>query len=166
MTTIWTARIVPVDPHPDPPTPTRERWHSSEFAVAGERPWRIPVLVAHDRDLQVGHLYLLRERRGWAEADFVLTDAEAEQVMRIGQPVSIGGRQLTGKVKLRWINELSLVAEGAIRGAEVIGRRELRTTTTPLPSATTARTAAPGEVIYGDGTVIRRPGIGQVLRVR
>ena len=105
---------------------------------------------------------MVRERSGWIECEFILDDPEAEEVMTLGQHVSIGARQLT-KVELRWVTDLSIVPEGAIRGAQVIGRREIRTTTTALPS-TTARTAA-GDVTYG-GPLIRRDGIGQVLGVR
>jgi hypothetical protein len=158
-TVVWTAKVVPLDTH--------ESWSISDFAAASERPWRIPVLINHDPALEVGPLYLIRERAGWLEADLTLDDTplgrEAAERMRIGQPVSVGARELMGNVPLRWVRELSLVERAAVPGAQVIGRREHRSSTTMPPAATTR--AAAGEVIYG-GPVIRRPGIGQVLRVR
>jgi hypothetical protein len=139
MSVVWTARVAPIDPHPNPPTPTRERWKASHFASASERPWQVPVLIDHDPTLQVGCLYLVRERGGWVECDFVLHDPEAEELMRIGQHVSVGARQMTN-VDLRWVNELSIVPEAAIRGAQVIHRREIRPTTTTTPAAAPATT--------------------------
>jgi hypothetical protein len=147
MTVVWTARVVPLKTGAD-------RWTSDDFTVARERPWKIPVLVGHDAALQVGRLHEIRERAGWIEADFILDDTqvgrEAAEHMRIGQPVSIGARELTGTVPLRWARELSLVQRGAIRGAEIIGRRELRPTTAPTPTA--ARATAGN---WGPGAIVR-----------
>ena len=150
-TVVWTARVVPLD------NPA-ERWDSSDFDLACERPWRIPVLVSHDAALEVGRLYLVRERGGWIEADLTLDDTpigrEAAEHMRIGQPVSVGAREMT-RPAMRWVTEVSLVERGAVPGAQVIGRRELRSSTTRPPSATVR--AAAGQVVHTPpGTVLRR----------
>jgi hypothetical protein len=165
VTTIWTARVARVDAAPD-------RWSLADFTTAREKPWRVPVLVDHDRGIEVGCLYFVRERAGWIEADFFLLDdalgREAAEVMRVGQPVSVGATQLK-RPALRWVNELSLVERGAIPGAQVIARREVGSPAPP-PTLATREAAAPppreeSVVIHGDG-IIRRPGIGQVLGVR
>ena len=149
-TVVWTARVVPLD------NPA-ERWNSSDFDLARERPWRIPVLVSHDPAIEIGHLFLIHERADWVEADFILGDTpigrEAAEYMRIGQQVSVGAREMT-RPALRWVTEVSVVERGAVPGAQVIGRRELRSSTTGPPPATPR--AAAGQVIYGTGETVRR----------
>ena len=75
----------------------------------------------------------------------------------------------TGLVLLQ---EISVVRYGAVPGAEIIYRRELKPPPDRNPPAARSATLprreveVPGETVFYGGGIIRRPGSGHVIGVR
>lgn len=96
---------------------------ASSFEFERQRPWHVPVLLAHDRGKKIGMLSDLRPGSEWWHAEFML-DSELSSLLEVGQPVSVGISTMRASGN-HYLSELSIVPRGAVRGAEVIGRREL-----------------------------------------
>ena len=163
---------------------TLEHFDSSIFALEREQPERVAVLLDHDERRNVGHLDTLFNRNGWLIGTFRLNQRSswsgvAKDRLEIGTPVSLAwepnamGDFLGDGIKRMvcgQLLEVSIVPDGAIRGAEIIRKIALpQKSRLPSPSpqarpTTSNRVEPAGEVVYG-GPLIRR-NIGQVLGVR
>jgi hypothetical protein len=139
----------------------------------------VPLLVDHDEDQEIGYIHdiiRLSEADGpWLLGRAVITAAPSW--LKSGTPASLCSKILDHSrfheplapslrahdlVYSAIVTEMSILSPG-VKPAEPLAKVVLlqRSTATPEPHP------SPGDVvIYGDGTIIRRRGIGQVLGVR
>lgn len=104
------------------------------------------IWVNHDRSLRIGRTHALYPWRDWWHCDFAFDEDTPDDIaFDVGQPVSVGLTQLkkTGG-RGTFLREVSLVRDGAIKGAQITRRTELKLPT-PAPPAALARktTSAP-----------------------
>ena len=153
-----------------------------------------PVLIDHDEKFPVGFVSDFAERDGWNEATFVLNMDKpladvAQEILRVGTPVSLGAKSLRRDESLAdlglatpvkrhtiaFLQEVSILSpesRPAFKGAQVIRIEERGTALDRMRerereranAKPAARPEPAGEVFYGAGTHVRRPG-GQVLAV-
>ena len=145
----------------------------------------IPVVLSHEDHRVVGHIGVRVAHRGWHICDFMLDhsiarSAIALDMLKVGTAVSIGFSPLAHDESLagqgvKWhtrcrLDELSILRPDetpGYRGAKIVAIHELPDFPKPKPKrAPVAQRHHAGQVIYGDGRVLNRPGIGQVLGVR
>jgi hypothetical protein len=148
---------------------TIEYFNASLFALEREQPERVAVLLDHDERRNVGHLDTLFNRDGWLVGTFRLNQRSswsgvAEDLLEIGTPVSLAwepnamGDFLGDGIKRMvcgQLLEVSIVPDGAIRGAEIIRKIPLpQKSRVPSPSpqarpTTSNRVEPAGEVFHG-----------------
>lgn len=124
-----------------------------------EEPWHVGVWTNHERSSKVGQCMYIRVRDGWYAAEFFLSDAIERHLpegLPVGQPMSVGFRTFRGSIHL--LQEISIVPKAAIRGAEIISRRERKATAPSssvsapkpkpnrVPTPGNARAAAPPRI--------------------
>ena len=136
----------------------------------------MPLLVDHDDQHQIGHVrefVRMEDTTGpWIFGRAVVTTPPTW--LKRGTPASFGSKILTRSsfdhyvVRDAIVYEISILS-AAKRPAEPLAQVTLLERVNPA-SAPAARPSSSGraasDVIHGDGQLIRRPGIGQVLRVR
>lgn len=161
---VYTARLVPLDvPVRIPtiagtPTQALTTFDETTFALERTSPTRIPVLVNHDRTLDVGRLARCYPEDGWWHVAFAL-DRDIREELRVGQPVSAGITE--NKWGSLFLDEVSIVPRGAVQGAQVVDRIDIG----PFVQRSAAPTGrTPGDEVIHGGGIIRRP-TGKILAV-
>ena len=152
----------------------------------------IPVLIDHNETKRAGTVTALHAHGDWWHASFMLdgphADRAADLIERRGKvspgfrpdemdpdfavPITPAHNATHWYTRAR-LNEISIASPGAIpwyQGAKVTRSYELKAppTATPHRQGLVARETEPeGQVThgYGHGQLLRRPDIGQVLRV-
>jgi hypothetical protein len=130
-------------------------------------------VIDHDYNRYAGKFNNILLHEGWLIGSFTLNDspagAEAARMPRIGSRISVGYEPVltvefepgVKRHTVTKLHEVSVVDEGGILGAQVISRMEL-----PTETRRSAATLAPrDQVIFGNGEMLIRPGIGRVLRI-
>lgn len=177
MSAIYVARLAPLDQdvivRTDKHGLTREHFHQCVFALERKQPNRVKVCLDHDDDKPVGHLDTLARDNGWLTATFRLDERSswsgvAEDRLTVGCPVSISWSPITTTV---WrdgiqrmlvgeLHEVSIVNHAAIPGAKVLYKWPIRKQEPSVKPMRRAAGASPpateGQIIWGDGSVIRR----------
>lgn len=97
---------------------------TSSFALERQRPWLTPVHLHHDRAKKIGALSDLRPGNEWWLADILLDPALSAE-LQVGQAVSVGIATMRASGN-HILSELSVVQKGAVKGAEIISRLEIK----------------------------------------
>ena len=134
---LYSARILPICRPvviPDVKGGGREPQTFTEDSLRIERESRNPgkVLLDHDVLKRIGEVQTLWRHEGWFVADFTL-DPELTAELHVGQPVSVGLSLFHSGS--RYLSEVSIVRRGAVDGAEITRRVELKAA--PPPRALT-----------------------------
>ena len=140
----YTARLAPIDKTIEVLTldgPIYERFTRWSFLGQVDAPEQVTFNVRHSEKIS-GRLNWLGLAGGWwcgrFRLDHTLRGAYAQDALEVGTPVSIGFRRLLSpelghsdivQHQMARLDEVSLVDEGAIEGAEVILKLEI-----PRPS--------------------------------
>jgi hypothetical protein len=169
---IYTAKLVPIGkpvniPDQETRQPCISTFDDKSFEIERTSKSKPEVWVDHDRNLRVGKVGALYVQRGWHWCDFQLDrDVPDDIEFEVGQPVSVGLSQLKIGSRGTFLMEVSIVRRGAVQGAEITSRWQIPETPPPPATKRTEpkRTKPVGQVIYGDGTLVRR-NMGQVTAV-
>ncbi|HEX5585417.1 hypothetical protein [Gaiella sp.] len=154
---IYTAKLLPIGKPVNIPYEDGGRcistFHDKSFEVERTAKTKPEVWVNHDRDLRIGNVAMLYTHRDWWMCEFMLSrEVPADIEFEVGQPVSVGVSQLQIGSRGMFLREVSIVRHGAVEGAQITSRWEIKET--PPPPAT-KRAEPAGEVIYGGPTVRR-----------
>jgi len=164
---IYTAKLVPIGkpvriPFQDGSPTELSTFTDKSFELERTAKTKPEVWINHDRNLRVGKVAALYRHRDWIWCDFMLDrDCPDDIEFQVGQPVSVGLSQLKIGSRGTFLREVSIVRHGAVPGAQITSRWEIKPepeTAKPLHGA--AR-ASEGEVIYGGATL--RRNIGKVV---
>jgi hypothetical protein len=155
---IYTAKLLPIGKPVKIPCedggPCVSTFNDTSFEIERTSKTKPEIWVNHDRDLRIGNVAMLYTHRDWWMCDFMPDrDCPDDIEFEVGQPVSVGLSQLKIGSRGMFLHEVSIVRRGAVEGAEITSRWEIKET--PPPPAT-KRAEPAGEVIYGNGQLLRR----------
>jgi hypothetical protein len=152
MRYLYDAKLVPigqpVNLHDEHGRPDFYTFDEKSFEIERTRPSNVNVCLKHDRSKRIGKLTNLIPFRGWWICDFTI-DPALRSELRVGQPVSVGLVSLSVGSGVPILSEVSIVRKGAVEGACITSRHELKPSTPRSKPSPAARkpTPAAGEVI-------------------
>ena len=159
---LYSARLVPIEkpvcvPFVDGSPPELSTFTDESFEVERTSKTKPPIYVNHDKGLQIGRVGLLSRDGGWWCADFMLdADVPEDIEFEVGQNVSVGIQQLKIGSCGTFLQEVSIVRRGAVKGAQITRRFALEPKRLAESPAAAPTSAVAGEVIYGNGKTITR----------
>jgi hypothetical protein len=137
---IYTARLLPIGravriPDADDATRRTYTFNNRSFEIERTSKTKPEVWIDHDPALRIGNVGMLYTQRDWWCCDFTLhRDVPEDIEFEVGQPVSVGLSQLLIGSRGTYLREISLVRRGAIEGAEITSRYEIKETPPPPPA--------------------------------
>lgn len=182
MRCIYSARLVPIGkpvriPAEDGGTPIVSTFTDKSFEIDRRSKTKPEVWMNHERALRIGHVAMLYTQRDWWCCDFMLDrDVPDDIDFDVGQPVSVGLSQLKIGSRGTFLTEVSIVRHGAVEGAEITRRYEIKETPpapakpapSPVAAAPPRRSADVVEIIYDETPTIWRnhanPEIAEIHR--
>lgn len=162
MRYFYDAKLVPIGQPVNIPDeqgrPGLYTFTETSFAIERTRPGNVAVCLKHETSKRIGKLATLIPHRGWWICDFML-DPALRSELKVGQPVSVGLSILSVGSGVPILSEVSIVPRGAVDGACITRRHELKSV--PIPPAdkpSTAAAAAPPRVAARPVEIIHRGG--------